>query len=249
MYVYNGSDLELDTISSIKIFNEKVKVWNYELNKVHNYISDGILSHNIQKIAYQFTAAHNYIKDNSVNISHGDLVKLDSNNELTKVTSAKDSSVLGILWEKNEMNFISLGEKADKDYVTPDYIVSRSLQDSMGNFIPNEETGSKSIWRVAALGDSIEYDPSGSQFDLEGFKVCNQGGDIVSGDLLCSSDTPGYLMKQPSEWIVIGFDGDNNPQYEERQNHCSYTVAKSMVSSSWDSDGRMEGVYGYLYCG
>jgi hypothetical protein len=56
-------------------------------------------------------------------------------------------------------------------------------------------------------------------------------------------------MKQPSEWVVTSFDGDNNPQYEERQNQCSYTVAKSMVSSSWDSDGRMENVYGFLYCG
>ena len=54
-------------------------------------------------------------------------------------------------------------------------------------------------------------------------------------------------MKQPSEWIVTGFDGDSNPIYEERQSHCSYTVLKCMESSSWDSNGKMDNVYGYLY--
>ena len=100
---------------------------------------------------------------------------------------------------------------------------------------------------MASIGDSVTQDESGS-FVLPGFKLCNQGGDVSKGDLLCSSDTPGYLMKQPSEWVVTSFSG-SNPVYEERQSHTSYTVAKCMISSSWDSNGRMENVYGYLYCG
>jgi hypothetical protein len=56
-------------------------------------------------------------------------------------------------------------------------------------------------------------------------------------------------MKQPSEWVVTSFDGDNNPQYEERQSQCSYTVAKAMENVTFDSNGLVEGVYGYLYCG
>jgi hypothetical protein len=56
-------------------------------------------------------------------------------------------------------------------------------------------------------------------------------------------------MKQPSEWIVTSFDGDNIPQYEERQSQCSYTVAKSMEDVTFDSEGKSEGVYGFLYCG
>ena len=56
-------------------------------------------------------------------------------------------------------------------------------------------------------------------------------------------------MKQPSEWVVTSFDGDNNPQYEERQSQCSYTVAKAMKDVTFDINGLAEGVYGYLYCG
>ena len=130
----------------------------------------------------------------------------------------------------------------------PENFVSSSFQDSLGNFIPSNQTGSKEIWRVASVGDSVDWDTSGSFFTLSGFKMCNQGGDVVPGDLLCSSDTPGYLMKQPSEWVITSFSG-SNPVYEERQSHSSYTVAKCMVSASWDSNGRMENVYGYLYCG
>ena len=102
------------------------------------------------------------------------------------------------------------------------------------------------MWKVASIGDSFE---SGSNSSLPGFKVCNQGGDVSRGDLLCSSDTEGYLMKQPTEWVVTSFDGDNIPQYEERQSQCSYTVAKAMESVVFDSNGLSEGVYGYLYCG
>lgn len=256
LYVYEDKKLIIDKIKSIETFDEEVQVWNYELDIVHNYISDGILSHNVNaKLAELVTLGHRYKKDKTVSISSGDLVKLDSNKELQKVTTSKDSSVVGILWEKLELEYNSLGlsvigeTTGSKNNDAPDYFTSGSFIDSFCNFIPTSETGSKEIWRVASIGDSRDYNQSGSYYTLTGFKMCNQGGDVVPGDLLCSSDTPGYLMKQPSEWVVTGFDGDSNPIYEERQSQCSYTVAKSMESSSWDSNGRMEGVYGYLYCG
>jgi hypothetical protein len=256
LYVYDGEKLVIDKIKSIETFDEEVEVWNYELDIVHNYVSNGILSHNALAKAYETTLSHQFKKNKSVSISSGDLVKLDSNNELQKVTTTKDSNVVGILWEKLELEYAWFGLKSDAisgsiNEITPppESFISSSLQDSFGNFIPTNETGSKEIWKVASIGDSVDYDSSGSLYTLQGFKMCNQGGNVVPGDLLCSSDTPGYLMKQPSEWVVTSFDGDNNPQYEERQNQCSYTVAKSMVSSSWDSDGRMENVYGFLYCG
>ena len=254
LYVYHEGELKTDIITSIDTFDEEVTVYNYELERIHNYVSDGVLSHNSQKLAFAVTLGHKYIKSKDVSISQGDLVKLNSNNELEKVTSAKDGSVVGILWEKSEARYKSfglptIGGEPVSASTTPDNLISASLQDSFGNFLPNNETGSKEIWRVASIGDSVDYDTSGSYFTLTGFKMCNQGGDIVPGDLLCSSDTAGYLMKQPSEWVVTGFDGDSNPIYEERQSHCSYTVAKAMESSSWDSNGKMEDVYGYLYCG
>ena len=55
-------------------------------------------------------------------------------------------------------------------------------------------------------------------------------------------------MKQPSEHVVIRFEG-STPIYEERQSQCSYTVAKCMEDVTFDSEGKSEGVYGYLYCG
>lgn len=254
LYVYDGEGLVLDKIKSIESFNEEVQVWNYELNKVHNYISDGILSHNMAaKLQALVTLGHAYKKRISENISRGDLVKLDSNNELIKVSSAKDTSVVGILWEKYELKIINLITGSVEDGYTPytasEEMISASYLDSFGDYLPNNETGSKEIWRVASIGDSIDYNKSEASYTLTGFKMCNQGGDVKPGDLLCSSDTPGYLMKQPSEWVVTGFDGDSTPIYEERQSQCSYTVAKAMKSSSWDSNGRMENVYGYLYCG
>jgi hypothetical protein len=254
LYVYDGERLVIDKIKSIESFDDEVEVWNYELDVVHNYISDGILSHNMAaKLQPAATFGHPYKKRISESISTGDLVKLDSNNELIKVSSAKDTAVVGILWEKYELKIINLITGSVEDGYAPyspsEELVSASYLDSFGNYLPNNETGSKEIWRVAALGDSIEYNKSEASYTLTGFKMCNQGGDVVPGDLLCSSDTPGYLMKQPSEWVVTGFNGDTTPIYEERQTQCSYTVAKSMESSSWDSNGRMEDVYGYLYCG
>jgi hypothetical protein len=254
LYVYDGERLVIDKIKSIESFDEEVQVWNYELNKVHNYISDGILSHNMAaKLQALVTLGHAYKKRISENVSRGDLVKLDSNNELIKVSSAKDTSVVGILWEKYELKITNLITGSVEDGYTPytasEEMVSSSYLDSFGDYLPNNETGSKELWRVASIGDSVDYNKSEASYTLTGFKMCNQNGDVVPGDLLCSSDTPGYLMKQPSEWVVTGFDGDSSPIYEERQSQCSYTVAKAMESSSWDSNGRMEDVYGYLYCG
>ena len=217
----------LDKVKSIEKFDEEGEGWNYELKRIHNYISNEFLSHNalgLQKI--QFTAGHQYVKLNNTSIGVGDLVKLDSNNELIKSTTSKDNEIVGILWKTIKSGSVNT--------------------DSFGNSLPENETDSKTIWRVASIGDSFE---SGSNTSLPGFKVCNQGGDVSKGDLLCSSDTEGYLMKQPSEWVVTSFDGDNNPQYEERQSQCSYTVAKAMEDVTFDSEGKSEEVYGFLHCG
>ena len=227
VYVVIDGELVLDTIKSIERFEEEVDVWNYHLNIVHNYISDGILSHNIALVKDEvFTSGHKYVKQNNVSIDIGDLVKLDSNNQIIKSTTAKDTEVVGILWKEPTSG--------------------STYYDSFGDELPENERDTKSMWKVAAVGDSFD---SGSTSSLPGFKVCNQGGDVSRGDLLCSSDTAGYLMKQPTEYVITSFDGDNNPQYEERQSQCSYTVAKAMEDVTFDSSGLSEGVYGFLYCG
>ena len=116
---------------------------------------------------------------------------------------------------------------------------------------------------VASVGDNRDFSSylsgsgagfrnytltTGSFQDVVGFKICNQNGLVSKGDLVCTSDTPGYLMKQPSEYVITSFSA-SVPQYEERQNINSFTVGKVMESCSFDESGKVEGVYGYLYCG
>ena len=225
IYIVNDGTLVLDKVKSIERFEEEVQVWNYHLSIVHNYISNGFLSHNLQLSKQAFTAGHQYVKLNSESIGVGDLVKIDSDNQIIKSTTAKDTEIVGILWKEAR---------------------SGSVYDSFGDELPENEMSSKTLWRVASIGDSII---SGSNSLLPGFKVCNQGGDVSKGDLLCSSDTAGYLMKQPSEYVITSFDSGSNPIYEERQSQCSYTVAKCMEDVTFDSNGLAEQVYGYLYCG
>ena len=44
--VNDDGEIQAETIVSIDVHDEKVDVWNYELEVTHNYISNGILSHN-----------------------------------------------------------------------------------------------------------------------------------------------------------------------------------------------------------
>ena len=71
LYVYDGKKLVIDKIKSIETFNEEIEVWNYELDIVHNYVSNGILSHNALSKNFQTTLSHQYKKNKSVSISSG----------------------------------------------------------------------------------------------------------------------------------------------------------------------------------
>jgi hypothetical protein len=77
---------------------------------------------------------------------------------------------------------------------------------------------------VAAVGDNRSA-------PLPGFLVCNENGPVEAGDLLCTSSTPGYLMKQDDDLVR------------------SYTVGKALETPVFDADGKASGVYGFLYCG
>ena len=219
----------------------------------HNYVSNGILSHNALPKQH-FTGTHKYFVTSSTDITSGDTVKLDSNNYLIKTTTAKDSSCIGIATDFVE-NIQASGSLNLLKSPTP---TTRSLQlDSFGEV---KDDSNYRMMVVASLGDNrdiVSYN-SGSNGNftfvtssyqaVSGFKICNQGGDVTKGDLLCTSDTPGYLMKQPVEYVITEFSG-SNPVYDTRQNINSFTVGKSMESCSFDSNGKTEGVYGYIYCG
>ena len=192
---------------------------------------------------YATTLSHMYVKRNDVTLEIGDLVKLDGNNELVKASSAKDATIVGILWQ--EIDFSIKESPLDrflidgKDTSEKDY----QYRDSFGNKIPLEDRDQKSIWKVASLGDSFD-----NSTGLQGMKVCNQNGPVLKGDLLCSSDVPGYAMKQPVEYVITGFNNDT-PVYEERQTINSFTLGKCMETCTFDGEGKATGIYGYLYCG
>jgi hypothetical protein len=189
------------------------------------------------------TLSHMYIKRNDVTLEIGDLVKLDENNELVKAASAKDPAIVGILWDA--VDFSIRESPLDKFLINGKDISEKPhhYRDSLGNKIPVNDRDQKSIWRVAALGDSID-----AESGLQGMKVCNQNGPILKGDLLCSSDIPGYAMKQPVEYVITGFNNDT-PQYEERQTINSFTLGKCMEDCAFDIEGKATGIYGYIYCG
>lgn len=80
------------------------------------------------------------------------------------------------------------------------------------------------ICRLASVGDPLDR-------QCTGLNICNENGDIQPGDLLVTSSTPGYLMKQSDDIIK------------------SITVGKAMEAVTFDTNGQATGVYGFLYCG
>jgi hypothetical protein len=87
-----------------------------------------------------------------------------------------------------------------------------------------EVVTSGNVYYVAAVGDSIKG-------DLQGFKVCNEGGAISAGDLLVTSSTAGRLMKQADDIIR------------------SSTVGKAMQDVTFNDSGEADDIYGFIYCG
>jgi hypothetical protein len=104
-----------------------------------------------------------------------------------------------------------------EDKLDPKSLISR--KDSFGN-----TDGWTHLYKVASVGDSRDG-------DCQGFNVCNENGDIQPGDLLVTSSTPGYLMKQADDIIR------------------ACTVGKAMENVVFNEQGQATGVYGYLYCG
>lgn len=91
---------------------------------------------------------------------------------------------------------------------------------SLGTPLASGET----VHVVASVGDT-------RHLDCQGFNVCNENGDIQPGDLLVTSSTPGYLMKQDDDIMR------------------SKTVGKAMEAVTFDDNGQATGVYGFIYCG
>ena len=256
LYVYKDGEIVEDIVKSIKVHDEETSVWNYELAFTHNYISDGVLSHNaLPKDPATFS--HSYIIRKDSDLEKGDLVKLDENNEMVKSDSKEDPGIVGILWrtlKPNKPKTSFMEKQIEKwDDAKKERYCNAHYVDSMNQVMPEEDRETKKIMCVAAIGDTRNYAYTDDEhYDDElllGFKICNQNGDVKKGDLLCSSDVPGYLMKQPEEYSITKFNDKEEPVYASKQSITNITVGKSMEDVSFDSDGKAEGIYGYIYCG
>jgi hypothetical protein len=99
-----------------------------------------------------------------------------------------------------------------------------TTQEACSLFEFTDENKPSHLVEVASVGDSRHK-------GCQGFNVCNENGDIQPGDLLVTSSTPGYLMKQDDDIIR------------------SKTVGKAMEAVTFDDNGQATGVYGFIYCG
>ena len=153
-----------------------------------------------------FTGYHYYAKkDTTETFTMGDVIVLE-NGKATKCTKAHATNVVGII------SGHPMGS-------------GRWLSNNKDVFA-TEETAVE----VASVGDSQDWNKIVTHY-LTGFKVCNENGAIASGDLLCSANKTGYLMKQDGTAIT------------------TETVGKSMDDVTFESNGTATGIYGFLYCG
>ena len=171
----------------------------------NGFIYGGDLEYSTNNYLQNFSGAHAYVSESPIPV--GSSVILLPTNQVV-ITSTKESKICcGIVAACLEANSHS----------------KRDMKLSTGgteSSLPN----STYICIVLAVGDSREN-------DCQGFNVCNENGDIQPGDLLVTSSTPGYLMKQDADIIR------------------SCTVGKAMETVVFNDQGQATGVYGYLYCG
>jgi hypothetical protein len=195
------------------------------------------LDGNVSEDAF-FTEGHIYSSDQD--LETGDAVSL-SGQKIVKTTSANQKDVVGIAWYQVYKRREEVGLEVFRN--VGDHVPSESKKkrDSLGNYIDQgiqNESGEweatpefKKLWKVASIGDTKQHNEGEIESTLTGFKVCNQNGSVSKGDLLVTSDIPGYLMKQTDDIIR------------------SSTVGKSMEDITFNSEGLATDVYGFLYCG
>ena len=142
------------------------------------------------------------------------------------------------VYKKLESEDLSLGDSVYLDYDVAKKVNSSNSKLVCGIVVYTDEVSvdnkvltsfgenltSGSYVIVASTGDNI-YN------DCKGFNVCDENGPVSAGDLLVTSNYPGYLMKQDDDIIR------------------SKTVGKAMVDVEFDEAGFASNIYGFIYCG
>ncbi|MFH1457906.1 MAG: hypothetical protein ABIG31_01915 [Candidatus Omnitrophota bacterium] len=209
---FSPNDNEVMTITSTgrvgigtAVPNTKLAVSGLTSNNLSRRIRMSA-SGNFYYYSAAFTEYHSYLSDNPDVLGIGDAVCL-VNGKLVKSSSKRQTNCVGIVAFKG---------------------IGRGNTDSLSG-----APESKNLIQVASIGDNREQKNDVSlkgRKVLRGFKVCNEGGAIKTGDLLCTSSKSGFLMKQDDDIMH------------------SYTVGKSLVDVSFDKNGEAKDVYGYLLC-
>ena len=242
--IYFGDDSDIDEgIIEYKFTNSERFNITVNANEVMRIYESGASNtittlNGVKTTAGLFTEGHPYYS-NDANISVGDCCVLD-NGQIVRSSSPMQKNVGGIAWYSVLDDLQNPGPSGDEAWplTLDDNTVSRVAEDALGvQCNMAEESGGEwvptakfqTLWKLAAVGDSRQSNYGTTA--LTGFKVCNEGGAVSAGDLLCTSTTPGFLMKQPDDIMR------------------SYTVGKAMEDIAFDSSGEAQGIYGYLYCG
>ena len=242
--IYFGDDSDIDEgIIEYKFTNSERFNITVNANEVMRIYESGASNtittlNGVKTTAGLFTEGHPYYS-NDANITVGDCCVLE-NGQIVRSSSPMQKNVGGIAWYSVLDDLQNPGPSGDDAWplTLDDNTVSRVAEDALGvQCNMAEESGAEwvptakfqTLWKLAAIGDSRQSNYGTTA--LAGFKVCNEGGAIAAGDLLCTSTTPGYLMKQTDDIMR------------------SYTVGKAMEDVTFDSSGEAQGIYGYLYCG
>lgn len=152
-----------------------------------------------------FTGVHIYAINDGQTLETGDAVKL-VNKKLSKCTTSNDPACIGIV------STFRLSPSVNDPNPT----------DSFQQVYPYDPEGPNiTLYGIAALGDSQTGSGSGA-------KICNEGGSVDDGDLLCTADKDGYLKKQSDDIVH------------------SYTVAQSRESVIFDENGEATECYVYI---
>lgn len=164
-----------------------------------------------------FTGTHIYDKDPAEVIEEGDAVKL-VNRKLVKCAAADDQACIGIFVTETVTTAEVDGEGSHQDSIYDSFGAKYDRVYDTDEVTVLEE---KTLYHIAACGDS-------KASGLIGAKVCDEGGAVVDGDLLCTSSKAGFLMKQTDDIVR------------------AKTVAQARESVSFDGNGEATGVYVYL---
>ena len=242
--IYFGDSSDIDEgIIEYKFTNSErfnITVGANEVMRIYESgVSNTITTLNgVKTTAGLFTEGHPYYSSDA-NITVGDCCVLEDG-QIVRSSSPMQKNVGGIAWYSVLDDLQNSGSSGDEAWslTLDDATVSRVAEDALGvQCNMAEESGGEwvpttkfqTLWKLAAVGDSRQSNYGTTA--LTGFKACNEGGEVSAGDLLCTSTTPGFLMKQSDDIMR------------------SYTVGKAMEDITFDGNGQATGIYGYLYCG